>query len=341
MGSPKKSLNRPKKRVLVRWDEILLTTVENLNELLLLCVQAVCNAQSVKIPWSEVAKTMGHNVTEGAIVQHLAKLRSRRVSTGKVVPPPLRRGGVGVAIKPTKAATGAKRKAHRSPTGSDDESSMPFECDDASDEDYTERRRTKRKPKLGKKRESTPIKEETDSERNREEARASSEELLVPGATFLDFPNSDVSDDSSAESSPIPAGISKIVVLKYRRQVPENQELIDKNEEEVAPTSAESGGANLQVIGNNGSDPLGLDFNANVPLANPDLAGFVNPGSLLLQPFENMPESSYITQTGITYEMPLQDTSELPSDIMGQDYLIDDTDFSWEAFLADGGLGFS
>lgn len=43
---------------------------------------------------------MANNVTEGAIVQHLAKLRVRRLQKDKVVPPPLRRGGVGAAVSP-------------------------------------------------------------------------------------------------------------------------------------------------------------------------------------------------------------------------------------------------
>ncbi|KAK1146999.1 hypothetical protein N8T08_002327 [Aspergillus melleus] len=332
MGPPKKSLNRPKKRVLVRWDE-------NLNELLLLCVQSVCNAQSVKIPWPEVARTMGHNVTEGAIVQHLAKLRARRAATGKDVPPPLRRGGVGAAIKPSKpTTTGSKRKAHISPSGSDDESSIHFECDDASsDEEYTEKRRSKRKPKMAK-RESTPIKVESDLEQDkREEVSASSEELLVPGASFLDFPNSNVSDDSSAESSPSPAGRSKIVVLKYRRQTEENQEsLFGGEEEEIALPPAEAG-ADLDVIGNNRSQPFGFDFNVDEPLANPE----VNPDYLLFQPFENMREGSYITRAGITYETTLlQNDSELPTGL-GDDYFLNDPTFSYQDMLeADENLDF-
>lgn len=36
---------------------------------------------------------MGNNVSEGAIIQHLAKLRTRRAEKNKQVPPPLRRGG--------------------------------------------------------------------------------------------------------------------------------------------------------------------------------------------------------------------------------------------------------
>lgn len=38
---------------------------------------------------------MGPKYTEGAIVQHLSKLRSRRLKDGKIVPPPLRRAAAG------------------------------------------------------------------------------------------------------------------------------------------------------------------------------------------------------------------------------------------------------
>ncbi|KAH8434144.1 uncharacterized protein LDX57_011782 [Aspergillus melleus] len=288
---------------------------------------------------------MGHNVTEGAIVQHLAKLRARRAATGKDVPPPLRRGGVGAAIKPSKpTTTGSKRKAHKSPSGSDDESSIHFECDDASsDEEYTEKRRSKRKPKMAKRRGSTPIKVESDSEQDkREEVSASSEELLVPGASFLDFPNSNVSDDSSVESSPSPVERSKIVVLKYRRQTEENQEsLFGGEEEEVALPPAEAGGADLDVIGNNRSEP-GFNFNVDQPLVNPEINPEVDPDYLLFQPFENMPEGSYITHDGITYEpTPLQNGSELPTGLMGEGYFLNDPTFSYQDLLeTDGNLNF-
>ena len=71
----------------------MLTSKGDLDELLLLTVQSVCNNKAIKIPWNEVAEAMQNNVTEGAIVQHLAKLRVRRVEAGKQVPAPLRRGG--------------------------------------------------------------------------------------------------------------------------------------------------------------------------------------------------------------------------------------------------------
>ncbi|KAL5360709.1 hypothetical protein BJX96DRAFT_150708 [Aspergillus floccosus] len=230
MSSPKKPLNRPKKRTLVRWDGMsfsstsrltlrayhanMLIIVDNLDELLLLTIQSVCNKNSVKIPWAEVAKTMGHNVTEGAIVQHLAKLRSRRVASDKAVPPPLRRGGVGSSS--TKSSE-TKRKRHNTlPLGPDEENPdvIPV-IDHSSDEDYgvridTKARRKRKQRTTIQPLKDVPIKAEPDTEDNTESEEENSGEYLVPGAPFLDFPN-----DRQAVESP-PVSESKIVVLKYR-----------------------------------------------------------------------------------------------------------------------------
>ncbi|KAK2766209.1 hypothetical protein FQN54_007725 [Arachnomyces sp. PD_36] len=79
----KKPLKRPEKRTLVRWND-------DLDRKLLLCIQSACNAQGLRIPWDKAADLMGPSVSEGAIIQHLAKLRIR-VKDLKL--PPLRRGG--------------------------------------------------------------------------------------------------------------------------------------------------------------------------------------------------------------------------------------------------------
>ena len=60
---------------------------------LLLTIQSVCNAEGVKVPWDKVGRIMGDRISDGAVIQHLAKLRQRMVSQGLSVPPPLRRGG--------------------------------------------------------------------------------------------------------------------------------------------------------------------------------------------------------------------------------------------------------
>lgn len=287
-----------------RRSKLPLTALENLNELLLLTVQSVCNTQSVKIPWAEVAKTMGNNVTEGAIVQHLAKLRSRRAAIGKDVPPPLRRGGIGAATKPSKTSTGSKRKATRSPwAGSDGESSVPFECDDDSDEDYSEKRRTKPKPKKAKKPVSSSIKQESDSENdNEKETWASSDELLVPGADFLDFPN-DMSEDSSIEYSPGPTRVSKVVVLRFTYLKGYYRDLVSRFEESLAPVLTEAGGVDYGYHANMSPANLGPDFH--------DL-----PDVLLYHDLETRPEVPYISPESVTYGNPLENHNELPIGMM-------------------------
>ncbi|PWY93164.1 hypothetical protein BO94DRAFT_532902 [Aspergillus sclerotioniger CBS 115572] len=248
MGSSRKSSNRPKKRTLVRWDGTFpapiqslslwhlykprLTDVENLNELLLLTVQSVCNTNSIKIPWADVARTMGHNVTEGAIVQHLAKLRSRRVAAEKAVPPPLRRGGIGALCKSTaESPTGSvqgerpKRKSAQTKLGSGESRSKAQHQDTSSDEDWVEGRASRIRRKFPNKKksisqaaESTPeqLKYESDED-DIDSSVNSSNDLLAPGAKFLEYPN----DTGQPETSPSASGSepkrSKLVVLKYRR----------------------------------------------------------------------------------------------------------------------------
>lgn len=47
---------------------------------------------------------MGDRITDGAVIQHLAKIRQRMVSQGLDVPPPLRRGG-GSIISTTRSGS--------------------------------------------------------------------------------------------------------------------------------------------------------------------------------------------------------------------------------------------
>ncbi|KAJ5684520.1 uncharacterized protein N7477_000865 [Penicillium maclennaniae] len=68
-----------KGRQLVRWDD-------DLDILLLMTLQAVCTKNGLKLPWDKVARAMGAKFTEGAIVQHLSKLRVKRMSQDKPVP---------------------------------------------------------------------------------------------------------------------------------------------------------------------------------------------------------------------------------------------------------------
>ncbi|TKA78041.1 hypothetical protein B0A55_02131 [Friedmanniomyces simplex] len=76
-------------RELIRWDP-------DKDQLVLLCVDYVCGAQGVAVPWDEIAANFGallgkHNITGEAIKQHLSKLYKYRVEFNLVVPPKLDR----------------------------------------------------------------------------------------------------------------------------------------------------------------------------------------------------------------------------------------------------------
>ncbi|KAJ5947735.1 hypothetical protein N7466_000750 [Penicillium verhagenii] len=118
-----------KGRTLVRWDN-------DKDILLLLTIQQVCNYEGIKVPWYLVAETMGVKFTEGAIIQHLSKVRLRRMQAGKQVPPPLRRSVPSQGSKGTSASSmtagqgkGKKRQREVTPNDTPDEDA-DYESDD-------------------------------------------------------------------------------------------------------------------------------------------------------------------------------------------------------------------
>ncbi|KAI9784693.1 MAG: hypothetical protein M1816_000758 [Peltula sp. TS41687] len=90
------------KRHLMRW------TVEH-DQRLLLCIQYVCSEKGVKLPWEEIAKRLDDKATEGAVLQHLSKVRAKLVQQNQEVPPLRRGAGTG----------GSARTSDAGPTGYD------------------------------------------------------------------------------------------------------------------------------------------------------------------------------------------------------------------------------
>lgn len=88
--------------------------IDDLDKKLLLTIQSVCNAENVKIPWDKVAAIMGEHISDGAVIQHLAKLRIRMVAQNLDVPPPLRRGAG--AIISTNSSGGSSGRSKSAPT---------------------------------------------------------------------------------------------------------------------------------------------------------------------------------------------------------------------------------
>ncbi|KAJ6167105.1 hypothetical protein N7470_002552 [Penicillium chermesinum] len=151
---------RTKPRQLVRWDS-------DHDIMLLLTIQQQCNSQGIKLPWADIASTMGEKFSEGAIVQHLSKVRSRRENEGKRVPPPLRRsagGSSGAGASATIQAASSRKDTRRKPgsgrakkrkalTDSEDDDGETISSTDKSDgEDpsYGSRKKQKHKKKPNK-----------------------------------------------------------------------------------------------------------------------------------------------------------------------------------------------
>ncbi|KAL4790425.1 hypothetical protein BDV19DRAFT_394092 [Aspergillus venezuelensis] len=182
---------RPKKRSLVRWND-------DLDELLLLTVWTVCKKQGIRIPWDDVAKTMGIDTTGGAIEQHLKKLHTRRVEGEKRVPPAPSRGSGETVEGPQKATVRCNKKQRRSTDARE------------SDEEWIETRvparRTRRLPQ--------PRYVENPDVEYEDESDSSGSEIVATGASFLQLPNDKRPGSSRPPSSQAPSTPIKIVSYK-------------------------------------------------------------------------------------------------------------------------------
>lgn len=183
---------------------------DDLDIQLLLTVQQACNANGVKIPWERVATTMGPKFTEGAIIQHLSKVRTRRENEGKPNPPSLRRSvpASTSAMTPVSASGGAGRKRRKTVTPKQDGTPPPNDIDgedDGYDTDESEDPSYSNKP-MRAIRTKTLRKKETKSKRrkattNGVELETDDEDTLVcSGAPFLSL-KGDAESDSESDGS--------------------------------------------------------------------------------------------------------------------------------------------
>lgn len=203
-----------------------------MDKTLLLTVQYVCNSAGLAVPWNEIAILMGEGITGGAVIQHLAKLRTRMVTQGLPVPPPLRRGGGGSRIS-TSTSSGSKKKTaatkneqtttpakskkagKKAATGSDESEDDDIFNDNDSDATYGEPR-----PKRVKSDAKGPMRrnikiEESDEEvdtpskppKRKYQKSSSSRNLSAYGTTDINgVPIGDYSDDEAATDTGLVAG---------------------------------------------------------------------------------------------------------------------------------------
>ncbi|KAJ5591479.1 uncharacterized protein N7459_001848 [Penicillium hispanicum] len=207
-GGPKGKGASGEKRQLVRWDP-------DLDIQLLLTVQWACNNSGVKIPWEKVATAMGEKFTEGAIVQHLSKLRLRREGDGKPVPPPLRRSVTAAANKASASKKESGKRKSRVQGSSDDEdedneSGGMMLGDEDPDWGYSahKKRHTPKRVKTSSAH-TTPGSKAHQSKKTGSSRRvkivdtsSSDSELLCAGAPFLQLFHDNESDSDSSRSDP-------------------------------------------------------------------------------------------------------------------------------------------
>lgn len=117
--------------------------IDELDKQLLLTIQSVCNMAGIKIPWDKVGQSMGNNISEGAVVQHLAKLRQRMSGQGLDVPPPLKRGST--KIMATLQSQQKTRKSSR--LGGTAENGEDFDIDEAYDSEEISIQTRSKQPK--------------------------------------------------------------------------------------------------------------------------------------------------------------------------------------------------
>ena len=205
---------------------------------LLLAIQYSCNSAGLAVPWTNIGNIMGDEITGGAVIQHLAKLRIRMVAAGLPVPPPLRRGGgssrLSTSASSSSKAKGApnkdgnaqaapnknnstpakpKKTGKRAAAGSDEsEDEGDFWKNDDSDAEYGQPRakrakfnargpmQRKIKAEDSDEEDATPLKA---PKRKHQSSKSSSRDLSAYGETDIngvpiDY-GSDVEDDTNAE----------------------------------------------------------------------------------------------------------------------------------------------
>ena len=184
------------------------TITDPMDKKLLLAIQYACNTSGVTVPWDRVGTIMGPEITAGAVIQHLAKVRVRLVEDGHPVPPPLRRGGSGrntaVVITPKKhnATKVLKQKSIQKkvkPKSEDESSNEESDWKDGnSDSDFETPRgkRTKTKAKGPKGR---SVKKEVRSD---EDAGENSNDFVAAGAGFLALEDDHVGSPETLKSTP-------------------------------------------------------------------------------------------------------------------------------------------
>ena len=207
---------------------------------------------------------MGPEITAGAVIQHLAKVRVRLVQEGLPVPPPLRRGGNGRTIlaaktpnknRVTKAPQPKSTKKKTKPQSDDSDEQEDWQNDD-SDSTYGKpsSKRTKSKAKGPNGR---SIKEEGSNDENAGDD--TNEDRVAAGAGFLALEDDDGSSSKTAKKSPSNKK-SLIVALPSTVGAIKEEEDIDMSDNEREADATGGGVVGGQSHGNFSTSPYNQNF---------------------------------------------------------------------------------
>ena len=129
---------------------ILTIIVDDLDTQVLLAINVACHNNNIKIPWDDVGTMLDTTmlVSGSAIIQHMAKIRSRRVAANLPVPPAIQRGGGYRKVNNTGNMKTVKSNASNSQTMAnmyeESDEDFDFERED-SDQSFGQSRQAKRK----------------------------------------------------------------------------------------------------------------------------------------------------------------------------------------------------
>ena len=235
---------------------------------LLLAIQYACNTSGVAVPWDKVGVLMGPEISPGAVIQHLAKVRVRMVELGLSVPPPLRRGGSGRSTNATSTpkklgvAKVAKTKSIKKKTKpqSDDSDEQEDWKNDDSDLDFGQPRAKRTKSNAKGSNGRTIKKEDSHDE---DASDGTNEEFVATGAGFLALEN-DHGSPETAKNTPSTKKSLIVALPSTAGGIKEEDVDMSANEREAEATGG--GVARGQSYGDYSSSPYNQEL-ANLAAA--------------------------------------------------------------------------
>lgn len=248
------------------------TIADPMDKKLLLAIQFACNSTGVAVPWDRVGAIMGPEISSGAVIQHLAKVRVRLIELGLPVPPPLRRGGgsarTAIAANSPKKAGVTKKKAPKANSTRKKVEHNSDESDDGQDEwkdndsdlDFGQPR-AKRTKSSAKSPNGRSIKKEDsdngDASDNEDASEDTNEELVATGAGFLALEDDHGSRPKTSKKTPSQNKKSLIVSLPSKMGSIKEEEDDDMSDNEGEAEATGGGLARGQSLS---SSPCNQNF---------------------------------------------------------------------------------